>query len=619
MIELRNPFIFAPIKLGYCNGDGYVNQKHISFYKERSLYPGAVTVEPLYMDKGLREIPAQLGIDDDDKIPGLRQLTESIHRCGAKAIAHLSHPGRMANPKIPGNYFVSSTDKPCENGGATPKMMGEKDLEIVKKLFKDSAARACNAGFDYIELQFGHGYLLAQFISPRVNCRTDKFGISFENRIRFPLILLDTVKESISLPLIARISGDEMLLDGIKLQEMVKFSKVLAKKGVSAIHVSAGTVCSTPPWFFQHMFIPKKKTWEMARKIGREVNMPVIFVGKINNFDDIEDLKNNYSAEYMAIGRAMVADPQFVGKYLNKVKGKVVPCLTCVEGCLGGVKSGQGLRCLVNPEVGYRNRILKTTAEPGKYAVVGGGLAGMEAAIILRKRGHDVDLYEKDKLGGQFNLAPLTPNKRSMKSLVPYMIGELKNNGVNVIYKEAREPDLISGYDGVVLATGSIPVVPDIPGLKEFYWADILLEENLPENKKVFIIGGGLIGIDIATALIAKGNKIIIAKRTTDFGEDMEMIAKSLSLKIMTENGVIFSDYTHIKKIEGKSILAKRNGESIKFDGIDTIVVSTGMRSYNPLEEELKNKIPVYIIGDARCIGNAQDAIRDGYQTAGRL
>jgi 2,4-dienoyl-CoA reductase (NADPH2) len=619
MIELRNPFIFAPIKLGYCNGDGHVNQKHISFYSERSCYLGAVTIEPLYMDKGSREIPMQLGIDDDDKIPGLRKLIDAIHRCGAKAVAHLNHPGRMANPKIPGNYFVSSTDKPCENGGATPKMMDEGDMEIAKMLFKNAAIRARNAGFDFIELQFGHGYLLAQFISSHVNRRTDKYGISFENRIKFPIIVLEAVKESVNLPVIARISGDEMLADGIKLPEMIEFSGVLARKGVSAIHVSAGTVCSTPPWFFQHMFIQKKKTWEMAKEISKEINIPVIFVGKINSFDDIEDLKKNYSAEYMAIGRAMVADPQFVGKYLNKEKGEVVPCLTCVEGCLGGVRSGQGLSCLVNPEVGNNSRVFKTSAEPGKYAVVGGGLAGMEAAIILKKRGHDVDLYEKDKLGGQFNFAHLTPNKTSMKSLVPYMIGELKNKGVNIIYKEARETDVVSGYDGVILATGSIPSVPPIPGLEGFYWADILLEKNLPENKKVFILGGGLIGVDIATALIEKGNKIIIVKRTTDFGEDMEMIAKALSLKMMTENGVIFSDHTHIKKIEGKTIFAERNGESIRFEGIDTIVVSTGMRSHNPLEENLRGMIPVYVIGDARFIGNAQDAIRDGYQTAGKL
>lgn len=619
MTELQSPFIFAPIKLGYSDQNGYVNERHVAFYKARSHYLGAVTIEPLYMDKGLREIPTQLGIDNDDKINGLQNLVETIHKSGAKAIAHLNHPGRMANPKIPGNYFVSATDKPCENGGAVPKRMNSEDMDEAINLFVTAAKRAQEANFDIIELQFGHGYLLAQYISPFVNDRTDEFGGTFENRIKFPLEVLQAVKNSVDLPIIARISGDEMLPNGIKLPEMISFAQILEKYGVEAVHVSAGSVCSTPPWFFQHMFIPKGKTWEMAKEIKQNINIPVIFVGRIDMFEDIDKVKNEYSADYIAVGRALVADPDFVGKYLGKEEGAVKPCLACAEGCLGGVKSGQGLQCLVNPEVGIETETLEIAKQPKKYAVIGGGLAGMQAAITLKKRGHEVDLYERDKLGGQFNLAPLTPNKKSMARLVPYFVEELKNNDVNIIYKEATKSDIDSQYDGAILATGSKPSVPNIPGLDKFYWADILLEENLPENKKVLIIGGGLIGVDIATALIPKNNKVIIVKRTTDFGEDMEMIAKTLSLKLMNEKGTVFSDYTHIKKIEGKTVFAERNGENIQFEDVDMIVVSTGMESYNPLEKDLENRMPVYVIGDAKQIGDAQDAIKDAYETAKNL
>jgi len=619
MIELKSPFIFAPIKLGYSDGDGYVNDRHIAFYTARSHYLGAVTIEPLYMDRGLREIPMQLGIDNDNKIKGLQKLVVSIHKLEAKVIAHLNHPGRMANPKIPQNYFVSSTDKPCENGGAIPKRMNREDMKKAINLFVVAATRAQEANFDIIELQFGHGYLLAQFISPFVNDRIDEYGGNFESRIKFPLEVLQAVRKSIDLPIIVRISGDEMLPDGIKLPEMINFSKILEKNGVAAIHVSAGSVCSTPPWFFQHMFIPKGKTWEMAKKIKENINIPVIFVGRINTFEDIENVKNKYLADYIAIGRALVADSSFVGKYFGKEKGAIRPCLACAEGCLGGVKSGQGLQCLVNPEVVRETEVFEIARQPKRYVIVGGGLAGMEAAITLKRRGHSVDLYEKDKLGGQFNLAPLTPNKKSMARLIPYFIEELKNNGVNIIFKEAAKSDIISKYDGAILATGSRPSVPPILGLDKFYWADILLEEKLPENKKVLIIGGGLIGVDIATALITRGNKIIIVKRTTDFGEDMEMIAKAFSLKIMNEKGAVFSDHTHIKKIEGKTVFAERNGDNIQFEDIDIIVVSTGMKSYNPLEKDLRNKMPVYVVGDVRQIGNAQDAIRDAYEMAKKL
>jgi 2,4-dienoyl-CoA reductase (NADPH2) len=619
MLQLKNQFIFAPIKTGYSDGTGVVTERHLAFYKRRAQYLGAVTPEPFYLDKGLRELPTQMGIDEDDKIEGLKKLVDSIHQSGTKDIAHLNHPGRMANPNIPGNYFLSSTDKPCENGGATPERMDREDMKKVVDLFVKGAVRAEKAGFDIIELQFGHGYLMAQFISPFVNDRNDEFGGSFGNRIRFPLEILQAVMDSVDLPIIVRISSDEMIPEGIKLPEMIDLSRLLEKKGVKAIHTSAGTVCSTPPWFFQHMFVPKGKTWEMAKEIKKEINIPVIFVGRVNSLEDIEKLRKEYAADYIAVGRALVADPDFVGKYFGEMKGRLKPCLACVEGCLGGVKRGQGLQCLVNPEAGRETETVKPARQSKKYALVGGGLAGMQAAISLRERGHEVDLYEKNTLGGQFNLAPLTPNKRSMAKLIPYFIEELKHNKVNIIFKEANKSDLISKYDGVILATGSKPAVPAIPGLDKFYWADILLEENLPENKKVLIIGGGLIGVDIATALIPRNNKVIIVKRTTDFGEDMEAIAKTLSLKMMKEKGTVFSDHTHIKEVKGRTVYAGRSGKSIRFDDIDVIVVSTSMKSYNPLEKELEGKMRVYIIGDAREVGNAQDAIWDGYETAREL
>ncbi|MEA3494822.1 MAG: NAD(P)/FAD-dependent oxidoreductase [Bacteroidota bacterium] len=619
MLQLKNNFIFAPVKTGYSDKTGVITEKHLNFYEERSQYIGAVTPEPMYLDKGLRELPTQIGIDNDTKIEGLKKLTNKIHQFNTKVIAHLNHPGRMANPKIPGNYFLSSTDKACEmGGGVSPKEMDQSDIQHAINLFADAAKRSEKAGFDIIELQFGHGYLPAQFISPKVNNRTDEYGGSFENRIKFPLQILDAVKSTTDLPIIIRISGDEMIPDGIKLEEMIKFSKILKEKSIEAIHVSAGTVCNTPPWYFQHMFVPKGKTWEFAKKIKKETNVPTIYVGQINSEIDIKNLTDNFKADYIAIGRALVADPDFVGKYLNKIKGNIRPCLACAEGCLGGVKSGQGLQCLVNPKVGKEIDIFEKVEKSKNFAVIGGGLAGMEAALTLKKRGHKVTLFEKEKLGGQFNLAPLTPNKKSMDGLIPYFINEIKDNNIDVVYKEAEKADLIK-YDEVVIATGSKPAEIKIDGLDKFYWAEILLKKNLPKDKRVLIIGGGLIGVDIATALIPLNNQVIIVKRTTDFGEDMEMIAKLLSLKMMKEKGTVFSDHTHIKKISGKTVYAEKDGADIQFNDIDIIVVSAGMKSFNPLGKELKNSITVHVIGDAKKIGNAQDAIKNAYEVTKRI
>lgn len=619
--KLKNEFIMAPIKTGYSDNEGKVKDKHLAFYKKRAKSVGAIIPEPFYLDKSLREIPTQMGIDSDDKIEGLNRLTNAIQKEGAKVIAHLNHPGRMANPKLPGNRYYSSTDKACENGGAKPEKLDKTGINNIIELFKDVAVRAEKSNFDIIELQFGHGYLAAQFLSPNVNDRNDEYGGSLENRMRFPREIFKAVKKIIDLPIIIRISGDEMTKNGIKLFEMKEFARVLQQDGADAIHVSAGTVCSTPPWYFQHMFIPKGKTWEMAKEIKDVVDIPVIAVGKINEAKDIKKIKKAKMADYMAIGRQLVADPDFITKISKEESSPIRPCLACTAGCLGGVKSGQGLQCLVNPDTGREAETINNAEEIKKYAIVGGGLAGMEAAITLKNRGHKVTLFEKNKLGGQFNLATLPPHKQSMSKVIDYYKEKLEMDDIEVKFEKPSEEKLINNFEGVIIATGSKPAVPSIPGLDQvkYYWAEIMKEENIPQGKNVFIIGGGLIGVDIATALIENNNKVTIVKRTTDFGEDMEAITKTLSLNMMRKHDVVFSDNTTIQKIEDDTVYAVRNGEAVKFENIDIYVVSTGMKSYYPYSKDLEEKLPVYTVGDAREPADAHKAISATHEIVKKL
>ena len=618
MFELRNQFIMPPIKLGYCAGDGFVNQRHLDFYNLRSKHIGAVTLEPPYMDLGLREIPTQFGIDKDDKIEGLKKLVNLIHSNGVKVIAHLNHPGRMANPNLPGNYFISSTNKPCENGGAVPLKMNREMRDNVIKKYIDVARRAVECGFDIIEIQFGHGYLLAQFISPAVNDRTDEYGGSFGNRIRFPLEVLQAVRNTADVPIIARISGDEMIPSGFHIDEMIKFSLLLEQNGIDAIHVSAGSICSTPPWFFQHMFIPKGKSWEFAGKIKNEVSVPVIFVGRINSIKDINYISEKYSADFIALGRAMVADPDFIGKYLNKVEGPIRPCLACAEGCLGGVKKGEGLGCVVNPLVNSDYPEIKKSDSSKRIAVVGGGLAGMEAAITLKNRNHQVELFEKNKLGGQFNLASLPPNKESLKDLVDYFIDEMALHKIKLIQKEAIEADFENGkYDAVIMATGAVPNIPLIKGLKEFYWTDFLNDNELPHGQKVLVIGGGLIGLEVASKLVDGDNFVTIVEVMDEIGQSMEMIEKAMTLKkFKSKNVEIFINHK-VVEVKGSQVLLEGKDESVVVDGIDKIVITTGMKSYVPFERT--GKTPLYFIGDAKEVGKAQDAIHSAYKLAVKI
>jgi 2,4-dienoyl-CoA reductase (NADPH2) len=365
------------------------------------------------------------------------------------------------------------------------------------------------------------------------------------------------------------------------------------------------------------MFVPKGKIWELASKIKEEVNIPVIFVGQIHNEEDIDALKNKYGAEYFALGRALVADENVVGKITGEIKENIRPCLACSEGCLGGVKSGKGLQCVVNPTVG--TAFEKNEDEiTQKVAIVGGGLAGMEAAIRLKVRGADVTLFEKNELGGQFNLASLPPNKQSLKNLVDFYKKEIIDKNITVENKEAKPEDLVDGgFDKVIIATGSKPSVPPIKGLNKYYWTEFLNDEQLPSNKKVVIVGGGLIGVEVASKLVNNNNEVIIIEMLPEVANGMEMIEKVLTLKKLKEKGVKIYTSTIVKEVvNDRKIIAEGENGDVEIDGIDYIVMATGMKPETGLYENIKDKIDVAVIGDAKKVGKAQTAIYDAFELA---
>ena len=621
-IELRNNFFMSPVKTGYGDSEGNISERHIAFWERRSRHVAAVIFEPFFIDKKVRELPTQIGIEDDSKIDGHKKLVETVHRNGAKAVAHINHPGRMANPKLPGNVYLSASDIECPNGGQKPKALSLDEIKIVQQQYIDAAIRAEKAGYDFIELQFGLGYLIAQFISPITNKRNDEYGGSFENRLRFGLEILRGIKSSVKLPVIVRLSSEEKYEGGLTINDTIQIAKILEQEDIAALHITSGDVCMSPAWYYQHHFIPKRKTWELSKKIKEHISLPIITVGQINEPKDIDEILSNNAADFIAIGRALIADPDFVGKYLKQVEGRIRPCSSCLTGCLGRIKIGKGLQCEINPLVGRELEEIIPANEKKNYAVVGGGLAGMQAALALKQRGHKVTLFEKDKLGGQFNLAPLPSQKQSLQKQIDYFVEEIKDANIEVIYKEATEDDLIDKYDGVIIATGSKPFIPQIDGLKEYHWAEILYEFNVPKNKNVVIIGGGLIGVEIASTLIDYGNKVTIIEMLEDIARDMEMVTRKLNLmKLKKANVQIFTN-SKVTKIENdKLYFVKTNGteKEIMLKNIDVYVIAAGMQPDKKLIEKLDGKIPFYVVGDADKIGDAVSAIQSGYFIAKEL
>jgi len=618
-VTFRNSFLMSAVKTGYGDNEGNITDRHLAFWDKRSKHVAAVIFEPFYIDKRVRELPTQIGIDSDDKIEGHKKLVEVVHQNGAKAIAHINHPGRMANPKLPGNVYLSSSDIRCPNGGQKPTTLSLDEIKTVQQQYIDAALRADKAGYDLIELQFGLGYLIAQFLSPITNKRNDDYGGSFENRLRFGLEILKGIKSKVDLPVIIRISGEEKYAGGLTIEDSVQIVKVLEKENSSAIHVTSGNVCESPAWYYQHHFIPKGDTWQMAKKIKEQTSLPVISVGQVTEPTDIADIFSGEKADFIAIGRALIADPDFVGKYLQLTEGRIRPCSSCLTGCLGRIKAGKGLQCEINPEVGRELEPLVHADEIKNYAVVGGGMAGMEAAITLRQRGHNVTLFEKEELGGQFNFAPLPSQKGSLQKQIDYL--KYETEGIPLIRKEAKPDDLIERYDGVIMATGSVPVVPRISGLKEYYWAEILNEVNIPRNKKVVIIGGGLVGVEIANTLVDYGNSVTIIEMLDDIARDMEMVTRKLNLMKLKKHNVSIFTNSKVNNIENGSVyfFNASTQEEMKIENVDVYVIATGTQPDNKLYEEIKEKIPSYKIGDAEKAGDVVSAIQSAYFTCKEL
>ena len=616
---LRNSFFMAAVKTGYGDADGSITDRHLSFWDRRSKHVASVIFEPFFIDKHVRELPTQIGIDSDDKIDGHKKLVETVHHNGAKAVAHINHPGRMANPKLPGNVYLSASDIQCPNGGQKPKALSVDEINTVQQQYIDAAIRAEKAGYDMIELQFGLGYLITQFLSPVTNNRNDEYGGSFENRLRFGLEILRGIKSKANLSIIIRISGDEKFEGGLTIEDTIQIVKELEKENADAIHVTGGNVCESAAWYYQHHFIPKGQTWLLSKKIKENTSLPVIAVGQITEPVDIAHIFNEKLADFIAIGRALIADPDFVGKYLQLVDGRIRPCSSCLTGCLGRIKIGKGLQCEINPEVGRELEPLIHADEKKNYAVVGGGMAGMEAAITLRKRGHKVTLFEKGELGGQFIFAPLPSQKESLQKQIDYLKHEMED--IPVIKKEAVPEDLIGKYDSVILATGSKPFIPPIDGLTEYKWAEILYETNIPKNKNVLIIGGGLIGVEIANTLVDYGNSVIIIEMLEDIARDMEMVTRKLNLMKLQKNNVAVYTNKKVERISGSSAFLKSKNvfDNFRIDNIDIYVVAAGMLPDKQLIEKLENKMPYYVVGDADKIGDVVSAVQSGYYIAKEL
>jgi 2,4-dienoyl-CoA reductase-like NADH-dependent reductase (Old Yellow Enzyme family)/thioredoxin reductase len=620
--EFVNRFVFPPIKTGYGNPQGTVTKDHEIFYRRISRNgPGLVILEPVSVTPDGKEHPKQLCVHLPESASELTKIVEIVHGEGRLACLHLNHAGAAANPKASGGPPKAPSPFTCPSSGQSSLELNEEEIENIIAGFRSAAEKAKAAGFDVIEIQGGHGYLLSQFLNGKINKRSDRWG---KDRTLFAGRVLDAVREGApDIPRILRISGNEMSPDhGVDPEDLRPLIESALATDVSALHVGMGNVCFSPPWYFHHMSLPEKPRIDALSRIREFVSLPLIVAGRLGDREKIAELLDKGLADLVALGRPLIADPDLLDKWRRDANEEVNRCGYCLQGCLHRVKSGEGLGCNINPEI--REPELERTDNPLKILVAGGGPAGMSAALYLTRCGHAVTLAEKeDFLGGQFALAWRAPGKESMKRTLDSLEHAVRTCGASILLQRPVDAELVKELrpDLLVWATGGVQNVPEIPGLPDqriLTSLEYFRGDKEVQGPRVLVIGAGRTGIEIAEKLGMDGFDVVATKRTDPIGSNMEMVTRKLALARLGKlPNVTLMPHTTVKEFKAEGVEMEKDGEKITTEPFQTVILASGIRPAALPEEEIGGALPkVEIIGDALDVKDIYSAVHAGYRPA---
>lgn len=626
-LEIKNRIIMPAMETHLCDGDGFVTDRLISYYCERIKGGvGYVTIENTTIDIAGRINDGMLCIYEDRFMPGIKKLVNEIHQLGGKVVIQLSHGGREALKYYTGLDPVAPSPIASPLTRQTPRKLTIDEIHELVKKFAAGAKRVFDAGADGIEVHMAHGYLVNQFLSPEANIRHDEYGGNTENRTRFAVEIVRAIRQEVpeDFPVICRISGDEYTETGIKLPESKIHARLLEAAGVSALHVSA---CNSASSFYNIpcYYLEEGCFAHLAEGIKSVVQIPIITVGRILGPELAEKILEEGKADLIAFGRVLIGDPYFPEKAKNGLINEIRPCISCNK-CINSI-TDRMLMCTVNPNIG-KERTIETLPEshPKRVLVIGGGPAGITAADIASKRGHQVTLWEKeDELGGSFRFATFPPFKSPMKNLLQYLINQVKKDCIKVqMDKEATVESVREfGPDAVIVAVGSKEGHFDIPGIKNANALEIkdafLQADTLGKN--IAIIGAGPEGCELADFLASRGKDITLIEMKRVIG--MGLVAhprfhiterlKNAHVKMFTGTKVVAigRDYVMVRK---------RKEEDQRLDGFDHIVMSSLNLPNKGLADALKGFIKeVHVVGDAVSGRSALEAIAEGAEAALKL
>ncbi len=615
--ELKNRYIIAPVKTAYASLEGEVNERHLRYYDNISKGgAGLIIVEPVSVCKSGKEHPKQLNIDKDDSVENLKKLTKLIKANGSIPAIHLNHAGRGANKMATKMNPLAPSSIMCPMSGLTPDELTIEQIDEILQAYKEAIKRAKEAGFEAIEIQCGHGALVHQFLSPRLNKRDDIYG---QDRTLFLKKILSMFEGSDEIIRIIRISGSEFVEGGWTPKDNKVVMDLAKEHGFDMVHCGFGNACDTPPWYYSHMALPEAKQKEAVKAVKEICPLPLAVVGRMADVEKLKEYESEDLADLIAFGRPVVADQNLVNKLVNSQYDKIDYCGYCLQGCLYNVKKGVGLGCIINPEIDKKP--LHVEQNPKRIAVIGAGPAGMSAAITLSKTGHKVTLFEKtDSLGGNFQTAPRAIGKESMSRPLQSMIKKCQREVSDIRLNSDITKEDISGFEYFIVASGSHQNIPEIKGLNsqnivtslEYFYG-----QKEIKGKRVLILGAGMVGMEVAENLVKKGFDVTITKRGEEVGNDMEPITKKLMMMRLKNSTLKIMTKTKVKEFKKDSVSYEKDGQIGEFEPFDTVLIATGLGSDESVPKFLKQKgVNFIVIGDAKKVENIFEATKAGYEVA---
>lgn len=621
-LRLKNRLVMAPMVTQFATDTGAASQMHRAYLAERAKGGvGLIVVEAACIDPLGKGWATGVGIDKDSLVPSHVELTEAVHRYGAKIAIQLHHGGSRADPGATGGRLVAPS--PVGEGKVTPKELTRREITTLVQRFGEAAERAQRAGYDAVEIHGAHGYLLHQFLSPATNLRTDEYGGSVENRLRFTLEVIRSVRQAVGpdFPVLYRLSSE----GGYGIEDTVAFAREWEAAGVDALHVSIGgtaPITLVPPET-SPMALPEGYLTDYAQAVRRAVSIPIIAVGEIREPAYAEEALLQGKADFIALARPLLSDPHWGVKAAQGLDEDILKCISC-DHCRKCLRMGVPIRCLINPQLGREGWLgePEPATTPRKVMVVGSGPAGMEVARVAALRGHQVSVYEAEPTlgGGQLTLSQIPPFKEKIGWLKEYLTRQLERLPVDVHLSspvsaasvEKENPDVL------VVATGAAPLIPDIPGVEgdNVVTAFTLLKvKPAPQGKRVVVLGGRQVGCETAEYLAMRGNSVVVVARSpaSQLADDAPQTYRAALLRRLEKSGVQFIVEHDVRDIHRDGLTLVGPGNADRFLPADLVVIARGAVSQRVLAEDVADLVDdVHVIGDSQEPRSIAEAMYEG-------